>query len=74
MCLSMPTEELKLYPSVTGREICRDMRNGSDGQWSIGQEVEMMDDGIRFGCFCVSLFPSSHVWILALYKWCRHGL
>jgi len=32
-----------------------------------------MEDGITFGCFLVSLFSSSLLWISAQYKWHRHG-
>ena len=32
-----------------------------------------MEDGINFGCFLVSLFSSSLLWISARYKWRRHG-
>jgi len=32
-----------------------------------------MEDGITFGCFLVSLFSSSLLWISARYKWRRHG-
>jgi len=32
-----------------------------------------MEDGITFGCFLVSLFSSSLLWITAQYKWRRHG-
>jgi len=32
-----------------------------------------MEDGITFGCFLVSLFSSSLLWISAQYKWRRHG-
>jgi len=32
-----------------------------------------MDDGITFGCFLVDLLYSSLLWILARYKWRRHG-
>jgi len=31
-------------------------------------------DGITFGCFLVSLFSSSLLWISARYKWRRHGI
>jgi hypothetical protein len=32
-----------------------------------------MEGGITFGCFLVSLFSSSVLWITALYKWHWHG-
>jgi len=32
-----------------------------------------MEDRITFGCFLVSLFSSSLLWISARYKWRRHG-
>jgi len=32
-----------------------------------------MEDGITFGCFLLSLFSSSLLWISAQYKWRRHG-
>jgi len=43
--------------------------------WSLEQGLGSwdMEDGITFGCFLVSLFSSSLLWISARYKWRRHG-
>jgi len=70
----MPSHEQKLYhPDDFNKDWCWDTSYGSDGHWSMGYEVKIMEGRITFGCFLVSLFSSSLLWISARYKWRQHG-
>jgi len=69
---SMPSHQRKLnYPDNSDNDLHRDMSFGNDGRWSMGLEVEIWRRD-HFGCFLVSLFSSSLLWIFARHNWRRH--
>jgi len=69
----MPNHEQTLcYLDDSDNDLRRDTTYGNNGHWSTGLDVEIWRR-YHFGCFLVSLFSSSLLWISARYKWRRHG-
>ena len=71
---SMPSHEQKLHhPDNSDNDLRRDIQ--ATGMMVVGGWVRKLryGDGITFGCFVVSLFSSSLLWITAQYKWHQRG-
>jgi hypothetical protein len=70
---SRPSHERKLYhPDDSDNDLRRDVQ--ATGMMVVGTSVwkSRYGDGITIGCFLVSLFSSSLLWISARYKSRRH--